>query len=80
MAKKKAAKKASRRKAAPKFARGTMVFWLKDAKPWWIVEWQDHNGIGGSYWITNYIGTSGGACENELSLFPGEAPVLRTGY
>ena len=80
MAKKKAAKKKSRRKAAPKFSRGTMVFWLEDAKPWWIVEWQPNNGRGGCYWITDYIGTCGGAGERELSLFPGEAPVLQTGF
>ena len=84
MAKTKTAKKRpvkkSRSKTAGKFARGTMVFWLKDPKPWWIVDWQPENGRDGCYWITNYAGTCGGAGPRELSLFPGEAPVLQTGF
>ena len=43
-----------------------------------LVEWQPDNGRDGCYWITDYIGTCGGAGESELSLFPGEAPVLQT--
>lgn len=70
-------KKRLKTRKRPKFARGTMVFWLEDKKPWWIVEWQPDNGIGGSYWITDYIGTCGGAGERELSLFPEEAPALQ---
>lgn len=63
-----------------RYQRGTLVFWLEDKKPWWIVEWQENNGTIGAYWIVDANGKSGVASEGELSLFPGEARVLKGGW
>jgi hypothetical protein len=61
--------------------RGTMVFWGDDdCRPWWVVEWQEHNGPGGAYWITNAKGVSAVACEEELSFCPSEASLKNLPY
>jgi hypothetical protein len=56
-----------------RYPHGTMVFWGDDdRRPWWVVEWQENNGPGGAYWITNADGDPAVACEDDLSLTPSE--------
>jgi hypothetical protein len=43
---------------------GTKVTWA--GKRWTVVEWQPHNGIGGSYWLQNAKGETGVAGPGEV--------------
>jgi hypothetical protein len=52
-----------------KLQRGTIVFWLEDARPWWVIEWQENNGSG-CYWLVNADGDNATATEYEISLIP----------
>jgi hypothetical protein len=51
----------------PTIERGTLVFWGDDRKPWWIAEWQPHNGPG-CYVLIDAEGSIGTATPDELSL------------
>lgn len=43
---------------------GTKVAWA--GKRWTVVEWQPHNGLGGSYWLQNSKGQDGVAGPDEV--------------
>lgn len=49
---------------------GTMVFWLSEAKPRWVIEWQPGNGDG-CYWIVDGAGNSATAAPSELKTRAG---------
>lgn len=49
---------------------GTLVFWLDSKSPYWVIEFQIHNGIGGSYWLTDAKGNSACASRDELAFTP----------
>ena len=48
---------------------GTMVFWVDEKKPRWVVEFQPHNGPG-AYWLIDSAGRSAAATRGELSFKP----------
>ena len=50
----------------PRHAPGTVVRW--GGERWKVVEWQPHNGIGGSYWLRNAKGESGVAGHDEVKV------------
>lgn len=49
---------------------GTMVFPWNRREPWWVVKWQEHNGIGGSYWIVDASGNNGCVGVDEITRQP----------
>jgi hypothetical protein len=56
--------KVTMQKSADRLKPGTAVRW--NGSRWKVVEWQPHNGIGGSYWLRNAKGESGVAGPEEV--------------
>ena len=49
---------------------GTMVFWLDEHKPRWVVEFQPKNG--NCYWLVDATGESAVASPDEVRLRPSQ--------
>jgi hypothetical protein len=47
---------------------GTMVFWLDDRKPYWVIKFQPQNG--NSHWLVDASGEPAVAGFDELYLTP----------
>lgn len=52
-----------------KFKNGTMVFFLGEHKPYWVIEWQEDNGPG-AYWLTDSEGNTAVARPEDIDLKP----------